>query len=137
MKSRCRILVFAVAALCVCGCGAAENPASAETKTVHGSLSKAVIRGVIHKQIGMIEQCTNTYCRPGESGRVTVRFIVRGDGNVTDATIFESTFDNPRLEKCILAAPQYWHFPKPEGGGIVIVTYPFELSMPQAGGGTP
>jgi len=136
MKSNCASLIEIVAAAAwLVACGAAENSAPSESGVVRGSLDKRVIRGVIHEQIGMIHQCLSTYGHPGEGGRIAVRFIIRGDGNVTDASVDESTFDNPRLEKCVLAAPQYWRFPKPEGGGIVIVTYPFEMSLPPGDAG--
>ena len=102
-----------------------------------GAMSKEAVRKVVHDQIGMIVQCTNTYGRPGESGKFGMKFIIRAAGNVTDAEIVGSTLANERLEKCILAAPQYWHFPPPDGGGIVIVTYPFAIEMPAEDAGAP
>jgi hypothetical protein len=40
---------------------------------------------------------------------------------------------NARVENCIVQAVRRWEFPKPLGGGIVIVSYPFVLTP--AGGG--
>lgn len=34
---------------------------------------------------------------------------------------------NVRTEQCIVAAVRRWSFPAPDGGGVVIVTYPFAL----------
>ena len=36
-----------------------------------------------------------------------------------------STMGNARVENCIVQAVRRWEFPKPLGGGIVIVSYPF------------
>ena len=36
---------------------------------------------------------------------------------------------NPALECCINNAVHGWRFPPPEGGGIVVVTYPFVLEQ--------
>ena len=38
-----------------------------------------------------------------------------------------STMKNRNVEQCIAAAVRRWLFPKPKGGGIVIVSYPFVL----------
>jgi hypothetical protein len=35
--------------------------------------------------------------------------------------------NNPNVEQCIAQAVRRWEFPKPQGGGIVIVSYPFVL----------
>jgi TonB family protein len=129
-KRFCLALVPLLVAI-ASGCGAAEPPTEpVKPGIIRGSLSKALIRQVIHGQIAMIEQCADAYARPGGHGLIAVEFIIGTTGEITDAKIVESTLANERLEKCILAAPQYWHFPPPDGGGIVIVTYPFEISMP-------
>jgi TonB family protein len=138
LKTLLLLLAFSLAALVASGCGAAEPPTEpVKPGIIRGSLSKAVIRKVVHAQIGMIKQCANTYGRPGESGKLGIKFIIRAAGNVTDAEIVGSTLANERLEKCVLAAPQYWHFPPPDGGGIVFVTYPFTIEMPAEGGAAP
>jgi hypothetical protein len=38
-----------------------------------------------------------------------------------------STLKNAKVETCIAQAVRRWLFPKPKGGGIVIVSYPFVL----------
>ena len=43
-----------------------------------------------------------------------------------------STLGNARVDQCIADAVRRWGFPKPKGGGIVVVSYPFVL---QAAGG--
>jgi TonB family protein len=63
---------------------------------------------------------------------VAVRFIVSPTGAVQSAGVHESSLGAPRAEGCIAQAVRRWSFPSPEGGGIVIVTYPFVLTA--AGG---
>ena len=36
-----------------------------------------------------------------------------------------TTTNTPELEKCIAGRVRTWVFPKPKGGGVVVVTYPF------------
>ena len=38
-----------------------------------------------------------------------------------------SSLGNPAVENCIVARVYQWQFPKPKGGGIVQVSYPFLL----------
>lgn len=61
------------------------------------------------------------------AGRVTVRFIIVGDGTVAMAEVVESstTLGDPTTERCVSHAVRRLVFPAPDGGGIVIVTYPF------------
>jgi hypothetical protein len=39
---------------------------------------------------------------------------------------------NAKVEQCIAQSVRRWTFPAPEGGGIVVVSYPFVLA--QTGG---
>jgi hypothetical protein len=36
-----------------------------------------------------------------------------------------STLKSPSVEDCVVRRMQSWVFPKPKGGGMVIVNYPF------------
>jgi hypothetical protein len=40
---------------------------------------------------------------------------------------------NIRVENCVVQAVRRWEFPKPLGGGIVIVSYPFNFTAGGAG----
>jgi hypothetical protein len=40
---------------------------------------------------------------------------------------------NLRVENCVVQAVRRWEFPKPLGGGIVIVSYPFNFTAGDAG----
>lgn len=44
------------------------------------------------------------------------------------ATFVQSTtMNNVRVESCVVGAVKRWPFPKPTGGGIAIVSYPFNF----------
>ncbi len=45
---------------------------------------------------------------PGLKGKVSVRITVGADGHVTNAEIVESTLNNSRVERCILARIRLW-----------------------------
>jgi hypothetical protein len=46
---------------------------------------------------------------------------------VPSAVVQETTMKDAGVGNCIAQAVRRWTFPKPEGGGSVIVTYPFVL----------
>ncbi len=104
------------------------------TADVRGSLSKEVIRRIIRRHINEVRFCYEQELnqRPDLQGRVAVKFIISPTGAVQTAGIASSTMRNARVEGCIAKAVRRWTFPAPEGGGIVVVTYPFVLQ--QAGG---
>ena len=62
---------------------------------------------------------------PGLQGKVGVKFVIGAQGMVQTAQVAESSLNNKNVESCILTRVKSWSFPKPKGGGIVIVTYPF------------
>ena len=100
---------------------------------VKGSLSKEVIRRIVHRHINEVKFCYERELaqRPDLAGRVSIKFIIMGTGAVQMAAVAESTIGNPNVENCIAGAVRRWTFPQPEGGGIVIVTYPFQLEAPE------
>ncbi|HET6340508.1 MAG TPA: AgmX/PglI C-terminal domain-containing protein, partial [Polyangiales bacterium] len=101
---------------------------------VHGSLSKEVIRRIIGRHINEVRFCyeQELNARPDLQGRVAVKFIISPTGAVQTAAVDSSDLGNPKAEQCIAQSVRRWTFPAPEGGGIVVVTYPFVLS--QTGG---
>ena len=100
---------------------------------VHGSLSKDAIRRVVHRHLNEVKFCyeRELASRPDLTGRVSVQFIINGMGAVQTAVAKESTLGSAALDICIAMAVRRWTFPQPDGGGVVIVTYPFQLETPQ------
>jgi TonB family protein len=101
---------------------------------VRGSLSKEVIRRVIQRHINEVRFCYEQELnqRPDLSGRVQIKFIISPSGAVQAANVENSSLGAARAEQCIAQAVRRWTFPAPDGGGIVIVSYPFVL---EAAGG--
>lgn len=97
--------------------------------TAKGSLDKAVIRRVIQRHIGEVKRCYEAQLEKDKSlaGRVMVRFLIGGDGKVTESGIEETSLKSPAAEKCIADAVRSWEFPRPAGGSV-LVSYPFVLA---------
>ena len=55
------------------------------------------------------------------------QFTIAGSGQVVASVVQQSTVGDQPVEGCIANAVRGWAFPKPVGGGIVIVSYPFVL----------
>jgi len=96
---------------------------------VRGSLSREVIRRVIRRHINEVRFCYEQELaqRPDLAGRVTVSFIISATGAVQTASVANTTLNNARVEGCVAQAVRRWTFPAPDGGGAVLVNYPFVL----------
>lgn len=94
---------------------------------VFGSLDKEVIRKVIHEHREQIRACYETAITRREDlkGKVSVKFTISAEGPVSAAEIVADTPGDQPLAECVVNAVKTWTFPKPKGGGIVMVTYPF------------
>jgi TonB family protein len=102
---------------------------------VRGSLDKEIIRRIIRRHINEVKYCYEQELlkKPDLGGRVVVQFTISASGQVVASVLQNSTMGNARVENCTVQAVRRWEFPKPLGGGIVIVSYPFVLTP--AGGG--
>lgn len=100
---------------------------SSGTPVIMGSLDKEIIRRVIKQHIAQIRYCYEKELvrSPGLFGKVATQFTISGTGSVQSSNVTESTLGNAEVERCITAKIRTWRFPKPKGGGIVIVKYPF------------
>jgi TonB family protein len=96
---------------------------------VRGSLSKEVIRRVIQRHLNEVRFCYEQAlsAQPELSGRVQVKFVISPSGAVPAANVESSTLGASRAEQCIAQTVKRWTFPAPDGGGVVIVSYPFVL----------
>ncbi|MEZ4381205.1 MAG: TonB family protein [Nannocystaceae bacterium] len=96
---------------------------------IQGALDKDVIRRIVRARINEVRHCYNRGLAkdPSIQGRVAVQFSITGGGKVPTAVVVESTVADPEVGRCIAKAVRRWSFPKPDGGGSVIVTYPFVL----------
>jgi TonB family protein len=103
---------------------------------VRGSLDKEIIRRIIRRHINEVKYCYEQELtrKPELGGRVAVQFTIAATGQVVASVLQNSTMGNLRVENCVVQAVRRWEFPKPLGGGIVIVTYPFSFT-PAGGAG--
>lgn len=104
---------------------------------VMGSLDKELIRKVIHANRGQIRYCYESQLNrfPKLNGKVAVKFVISPTGSVSTSSVAQTTVGNAELEACVAGRVRTWTFPKPKGGGVVIVTYPFIFAQSGGQGG--
>jgi TonB family protein len=102
---------------------------------VRGSLDKEIIRRIIRRHINEVKYCYERELvkKANLAGRVSIQFTIAATGQVIASVLQSSTMGNIRVENCVVQAVRRWEFPKPRGGGIVIVSYPFNFTAGSAG----
>ena len=97
---------------------------------VRGSLDGEIIRRIIRRHVNEVKYCYEQELtkKPDLGGRIMVQFTIAASGQVIASVLQNSTIGNARVENCTVQAVKRWEFPKPLGGGIVIVSYPFVLT---------
>jgi hypothetical protein len=102
---------------------------------VRGSVDKEIVRRVIRRHLNEVKYCYQQgLAQPNLGGRIVVQFTIAGSGQVLASVMQSSTMSNAYVESCIVQAVKRWEFPKPEGGGLAIVSYPFVLTPGDARG---
>jgi hypothetical protein len=104
---------------------------------VDGALDSDIVRRVVRAHINEVRACYNQGLTrdPELEGRVEVAFTIGSTGNVVTSTLGDSTLGDRRVGDCIARSSKRWRFPKPRGGGLVQVRYPFALSPGSVGAG--
>lgn len=99
--------------------------------TVVGSLDPELVKKVIHSNRGQVRYCYESQLNrfPALRGRLAVKFIISPQGTVPTASLVTSSVGNADLERCVLGRVRTWVFPKPKGGGVAIVTFPFQFAV--------
>ncbi|MBV1860429.1 MAG: AgmX/PglI C-terminal domain-containing protein [Nannocystaceae bacterium] len=102
----------------------------AAKSTIRGALDKDLIRRVVRAHINQVRHCYNQALArdPTARGKVAVQFTIGRTGKVPLAVVSETTLKDRAVGNCIAKAVRRWKFPSPEGGGNVMVTYPFVLN---------
>jgi TonB family protein len=92
-----------------------------------GPIDKEVIRRIIRRHLGTVKYCYEKALatNPELQGRVVVQFTIAATGQVENAQVQRSTLGHRGVERCVTTAVGRWLFPKPRGGGIAIISYPF------------
>jgi len=104
---------------------------------VLGAIDKELIRRVIQEHASQIRYCYEQELQrdPKLEGKVVIRWIINADGRVSNPQVDSggTTLANDGVHRCMMDRIQSWEFPKPKGGGIAVITYPWIL---RASGGT-
>ena len=94
---------------------------------VEGAYDKELIRRVVQSHKDQLKYCYDNFLtrNPKLSGKIAVKWIISENGSVPSSNVVSSTTGTPDLDKCVAGRILTWVFPKPKGGGIAVVTYPF------------
>lgn len=96
---------------------------------VKGQMDASIIRRIVRAHINEVRACYNQGLarNPTLRGRVAVQFMINATGRVSSSVVQSSSIKDRSVANCIAKAVKRWKFPKPKGGGIASVTYPFTL----------
>jgi hypothetical protein len=97
---------------------------------VRGGLDREIVRRVVRQHLNEVRYCYEEALprQPTLAGRVVARFTIAPTGRVLVSALQTSSLGSPAVEACIVAATRRWQFPQPAGGGLVVVSYPFQLT---------
>jgi hypothetical protein len=92
-----------------------------------GGLDKSLIAAVVQANLGQIKHCyeRQLIVDPNIFGKVVAQWTINKDGVVSSSSVKNTTMNNKAVENCIVSRIKSWGFPKPKGGGQVLVSYPF------------
>ncbi len=91
---------------------------------VRGSLDKAVLRRVIRPHRGELRRCYQRHgldADPTSKGSITLSLTISPSGDVKATKTKADTTGTPEIGKCMAKAAKHWGFPKPLGGGLVLL----------------
>jgi TonB family protein len=91
------------------------------------NLDRGEVARVVRRNISRFRFCYERAlgAEPGLEGKVGVRFTIAPEGRVALAELAESTLGSPAVEACVLGVMRSLEFPRPRGGGVAVVLYPF------------
>ena len=96
---------------------------------VLGAIPPSEIVAVLRQQQGLIRACYTEALQqnPTLSGKLVVKFYIDPAGEVSRARVKSSTLNDTAVEQCVTNHLTQMQFPKPDGGGIVTVSYPLRF----------
>lgn len=124
------LLALSVVSSVLASVPAVDSPST----TVVGGLTKEEISDVIHKHESEVRFCYELQLqqKPKLAGKVGVAFDIGATGEVVEAKVATDTLNDEAVVSCIVGRVKRWHFPKPIGGGVVHVTFPWTLMPAEA-----
>jgi TonB family protein len=109
--------------------GAPTAVHAADPAATPAPLSHEEIKSTVDGHLGDVKACMRDH--GAATGKLVVQFSIAPDGKVNDPKPKERS-SNDALDKCIASAFGRWTFPKPRGGVIMGVVYPFTFAAPKA-----
>lgn len=105
-------------------------PGDGPKQVLGDGLPRDVIMAVIRRHQSEIKFCYERELQQNAklAGKIAVSFTIDGSGNISEAQVAESGLDNANVESCMLERIRRWKFPEPQGGGVVVVTFPWVFS---------
>lgn len=99
------------------------------TPTVTGDLDKNIIRRYVRRKLPQIRYCyeKELLADPTLQGTVRVSFVISHTGQAGNAN---AAGVNDAVSGCVARLIETIRFPKPKGGGVVQVAYPFTFRPP-------
>ncbi len=98
---------------------------------VMGSIDKELIRKVIQDHAAQIRYCYEQQLavNPRLQGKVSIKWVINGDGSASNPQIDGpgTSLEDAKVHECMMSRITTWAFPKPKGGGIAVITYPWIL----------
>jgi hypothetical protein len=118
---------YGMAAGRIGGKGRSRINAGGGRAIIMGALDRSVIDAYIRRNLAKIRWCYEKELNrdPKIFGKIVINFIISGTGRVSTSKVKRTTMGNKNVESCVARQIRKIHFPKPKGGGIVIVNYPF------------
>jgi TonB family protein len=101
--------------------------APVEFKVNDGTLDRELVRKVIQDNKAQIRACFESLLNqyPDLSGTVQTQFTIGPNGQVLASKVTQTSTGSKELDLCVSSRVRLWQFPKPKGGGAVVVSYPF------------
>ncbi len=111
------------------GTGISAIAVSNSDMVLQGGISRYAINATIAKYLNQVRRCYETQLKtkPELQGLVEMSFEINSTGMLNFANVKRTTLNDAATEKCISEKMMTWQFPKPKGGVVVPVKYPFML----------
>ena len=103
-----------------------------EVPCVSGGLEKDDIFRVMQRRQGSVQYCYHLALdhNEGLTAHLTTKFVIDAEGGVQQIETPNAT--DPELAACVTAVLRTFRFPRPIGGGVVNVTFPYLFRTPES-----
>lgn len=98
-----------------------------DPKLITGTLTKSQIKKVVIRNLAQVRYCYEVALNQGykRSGSMVLSWLITPEGEVRLVKLVGGTLKNRSIVQCLTTRIKRWRFPKPRGGGMARVRYPF------------